>query len=515
MRRKYAEIADSVWNNSLDYGQGQADPESYKMPDTRTDEEKDDELKAVVERQHARFEQAKRLQLAEQGKKMISAAESETQEKPKELNLEQIAKRSYDFGQKAGDLGYYRYLQRVAQESGTSGADLLRDVRERNKNRLFGKDRDMKFYCSMDAATAMRMLRAGEMDSFWYEGREEKGVEPRLMHFAYDHRNDDGTYTNGFLDDHAEPSRDVTFVLDGKMIDEPNFECGTKYPTIDKLNLQKYCLGVVTPNPDLVLSIIDVAQNNQQALPVYLNQDGSWNNRGMAYDTEGLRKNKRDRIEMVRQRNELKNKMRKQIFENVDKERITQTTSEFLEKLSEKQIDQMIDAYVNVAAKWRKRSETEREQMWSAADQQVLKIISESLNLTYANSLVYVKRPDKKWAGLYRHRPKEVVINRAHIKPGNITGSIETIAHELWHGRQHEEADLADGQDDSMANLYKLNYREYIKLEVDRKGYQEQLVEVEASDYSTKVWRKAVKRYDQRFRGLKGKIQERRGIRVD
>lgn len=515
MRGKYAEIADSVWNNALDYGQGRPDPESYKMPDMRTAEEKDNDLKTMVERQNARFEQAERLRLAEQGKKMLRTVENETQEKPKELDLEQIAKRSYDVGQQDGDLGYYRYLQRVAQESEISGAELLRNVRERNKNRLFGKDRDMKFYCAMDEPTAMRMLRAGEMDSSWYRGREAEGAEPRLMHFAYDHRNSDGTYTNGFVNDHAEPSRDVTFVLDGKMIDEPNFECGTKYPTIDKLNLQKYCLGVVTPDPDLVSSMIDVAQSNQQALPVYLNEDGSWDNRDIAYDTEGLRKNKQNRIETVHQRNELKNKMRKQIFENVDKERIVQLTNEFLEKLSEKQIDQMIDAYVDVAAKWRRRSETEREQMWYTADQKVLKIISESLNLTYANSLAYVKRPDKKWAGLYRHRPKEIVINRAHIKPGDVTRSIETIAHELWHGRQHEEANLADGQDDSIANLYKLNYREYIKLEVDRKGYQEQLVEVEASDYSTKVWRKAVRRYDQRFKGLKGKIQERRGITID
>lgn len=83
------------------------------------------------------------------------------------------------------------------------------------------------------------------------------------------------------------------------------------------------------------------------------------------------------------------------------------------------------------------------------------------------------------------HESTNIIDLPSDYKAIGSTDRMATIAHELWHARQHEIA----SSDIERGRLYKMNFTHYIHSEDDFDGYRDQLVEKEARFVQEEIYR--------------------------
>ena len=89
---------------------------------------------------------------------------------------------------------------------------------------------------------------------------------------------------------------------------------------------------------------------------------------------------------------------------------------------------------------------------------------------------------DPQFCGGFDKEKNLIVINLAHIEcPQEI---VNTIAHELWHTHQFEEAKNGTTH---KAQLYALNFNNYISAQTDFYEYEGQLLEAEARAFANQI----------------------------
>lgn len=89
---------------------------------------------------------------------------------------------------------------------------------------------------------------------------------------------------------------------------------------------------------------------------------------------------------------------------------------------------------------------------------------------------------DPQFCGGFDNKNDRVVINLAYIDLPNEIAN--TIAHELWHTHQFEEAKNGDTY---QSKLYALNFNKYISAKTDFYEYEGQLLEAEARAFANQI----------------------------
>lgn len=122
----------------------------------------------------------------------------------------------------------------------------------------------------------------------------------------------------------------------------------------------------------------------------------------------------------------------------------------------------------------------------------VVTYLSEVFELNECPSIYYAEAPaGYNTLGSYNRNYNRVtfycVEGRADVATMD---DIDTIAHEMWHAHQYSVADEED-QDAPSVELYKKNFRDYIRSEEYYDGYRRQLVEQEAEQFA-QVFRDAL-----------------------
>ena len=89
--------------------------------------------------------------------------------------------------------------------------------------------------------------------------------------------------------------------------------------------------------------------------------------------------------------------------------------------------------------------------------------------------------------GLYWNKKKEVTIFHVKGQKPSLHKTIDTIAHELWHAKQHEE--IEEGGE--RAQVYREEFAHQIDPEKDYAGYRNQMIEQEAFVFGRSVAERA------------------------
>lgn len=152
-----------------------------------------------------------------------------------------------------------------------------------------------------------------------------------------------------------------------------------------------------------------------------------------------------------------------------------ETVTPYVDKMRREDLDYCLNTY--------------RED-FEAGNQALAAYISQTLGL---KTLISVKTKEVdssdqvKSDGQYWNHGKEITIFRVKGEKPSLRGTIDTIAHELWHAKQHEEVE----EGGKRGTLYREEFTHPVDPREDYEGYRGQMIEQEAFVFGRSVAERA------------------------
>lgn len=337
-----------------------------------------------------------------------------------------------------------------------------------------------KFYYSMSLKDLKRALGAGKIERTDKSGNCLKSdLSLSGDYFA------DGEWHSGFADSRGEEAREVTLVLDGSILNEEDFVALRNNPTVDTIDLKKYCLGFVTDFGTLTGQRVNqmVRKSDFYEIPVYRESDvdGSGWATSM-YPADYLRYYAREHSEAM----DNIRKNQNEIYENVDREGLREKIEKFSRKMKRGGMEKMILQYDG-----KLEAKKQREKL----GQDLMKYYAEALGVEEMPEVVWTYDLETRRRGEHHFggdkESSVVTLNWARLEDEGMRGVVRTLGHEMRHLYQHvlvekwkESPEDLTGEDQRLAELFDLNFRDYIKSNDDPYGYREQLVEADSQTFA-------------------------------
>ncbi len=398
-----------------------------------------------------------------------------------EVELQRMALRARLYGEADGDRAYYEQAQNYAKEFNVPYADFLQVLRHYNKIERFGTDDRRKFYFSTDLETAKQVMELGFLTDGICRSQDSEKVDGSLMHLSYDYIDEAGEPKTGFAKERAAESQQVTFVLDGRIMDLDGFEAGTKYPTIDMVDLKDYCLGVVVPGEE---SLALWYWQKRQGTGYAIYDEVGWNWKNDFAWTDELR----DKAQQTAIQGERYLADVEKVLEKVDADAVREQMEQELDKIPMEVWRQIADFYEAAGVKLLPKA---RAELRKSATKESLEVLAKAMGLKEMPNLMFTdKMRSSKEYGYYDAQRNLIIINADLLKGDGYRALVETLAHEMRHAMQHQ---IVKRDPDGEGNLYRVNEEVYIRWEDDYTGYRKQLLEVEAEAFGRGAWRHLLK----------------------
>ncbi len=482
MRRKYAEISDSVWSQALDYP---GKPVEVATPPVKTAEEKAArlaQLDEMIARQAERLDERERRRAQAVGRKVMDVADEtppepepapEPEPEPERPSTPDewrniVSQLDRTMALQSPDAAQV-HLNGLAQAYGMSADELLNGANRFAKFAEYAPDHERrKFYYSASADEVQKILETGKIE--W----QEDGKKPweSKIRFAEDEIDANGSWYPGFDKERGEESREVTLVFDDRLLDEENFLVLGKDPTATEVDITESCVALVVHDPKVRDQLRQVSVYEQRDIPVLMK--AGWDNLSIYPNTSlrGLRDNYHERLEQDRP-------LYPEIYDHVDHEAIEELQQPFFERIKE---EDLIRLY--------RRADLSTETGRIASERAILEYFSEILDFDQAPPLHRIADNDQMNAA--SARDGEIYLNLPKLDRTDFVETAMIIGHEMWHIYQDEQIEaLARGELSGdaahRATLYRANDYNVIPASVDMAGYREQLLEAEAYHFSDQV----------------------------
>jgi len=339
-----------------------------------------------------------------------------------------------------------------------------------------------KFYCALDMAGLEKALMTGKIERTDKSGNSLKSD----LSLSGD-RLENGEWQPGF-----EEGRAVTLVLDGTLVDKEDFVALRQRPTVDEIDLRKYCLGFVSDFRSGVGRKVNqmVRRSSFSGIPVYQQYDQDelvWSTK--VFPAEALREQLKEYSEQMQDYEAV----RAEIYDDVDYEGLNVRVEELAAKMD---LEKMMDIVA-------RRSRMTKEQ----AELELLRYFSDVLGTGDLPELTWIDDENALQKARHRHgrggKPSQVEVNSAKLNEDDLVELAETLGHESKHRQQRllvekmqEEPESLDEPTRRLAELYDMNFKNYIRAKDDPVGYSNQLVEVDARMFGMackKICRRALK----------------------
>jgi len=338
-----------------------------------------------------------------------------------------------------------------------------------------------KFYCALDMVELEKALMTGKIERTDKSGNSLKSD----LSLSGD-RLENGEWRPGF-----EEGKAVTLVLDGSLVDQEDFVALRQRPTVDEIDLRKYCLGFVSDFRAETGRKVNqmVRKSSFSGIPVYQQYDQDelvWSTK--VFPAEDLRAQLADYGEQMEKFEAAK----AEIYDDVDREELGARIEKLAKKMDPEGMMKII----------LRRNKVSRERL----ELDLMRYFGEALGMEDLPELTWIddaEMPQK--AKHHNGRNGEldqVEVNSARLDEDDMKELAEVLGHEMKHQQQrllvqklHDDPYSLDESTQRLAELYGMNFKHYIKSKDDPLGYRKQLVEVDARMFGeacTKVYREAL-----------------------
>lgn len=339
-----------------------------------------------------------------------------------------------------------------------------------------------KFYCTLDMAGLEKALMTGKIERTDKSGNSLKSD----LSLSGD-RLEKGEWQPGF-----EEGKAVTLVLDGALVDQEDFVALRQRPTVDEIDLRKYCLGFVSDFRSGMGRKVNqmVRKSSFSGIPVYQQYDRDelvWSTK--MYPAEVLREQLAEYGEQM----EKYEAARAEIYDDVDREGLDVRVKELTKKMD---LGKMMEIVV-------RRGRMTKEQV----ELELMRYFGGVLGTGDLPELTWIDDENVPRRAGHRHgrggKLSQVEVNSARLNEDDLVELAQVLGHEMKHQQQwmlvenlHEEPESLDGSTRRLAELYEMNFNNYIRSKDDPVGYSNQLVEVDARLFGAacrKICRRAIR----------------------
>lgn len=326
-----------------------------------------------------------------------------------------------------------------------------------------------KFYITLDRNELAVALKTGKLE------RTDGGGSTLGSNLVLSSdRLGDGHWKSGF-----EEGQAVTLVLDGSLVDKSDMVTLSFRPTVDEVDLKKYCLGFVTDFRDERGRQVQrmVRKSELAEIPVYQMYDGDelvWATK--MFSAADLREQRR---QYAAEMKEYKQEMA-EIYTDASEKDLRQRIEKYARRLDQKGMEKIIEEFG--------RPRTDEE--GAGAEQALIDYYAKALELKEAPELVREDDKDKRKLVEYRQDEgrSEIRINTARLDESNLGLVAQLIGAEMWRMHQQKVVELVgkdyDGLSDEekqYAERLRKNFLEEIKLVDDVYQHRRQMKEIDAS----------------------------------
>lgn len=313
----------------------------------------------------------------------------------------------------------------------------------------------------------------------------------------------DGRWKSGF-----EEGKAATLVLDGSLMDKDDFVALRWRPSVDEVDLEKYCLGVVSDfRTEAGRKVYKMVRKSQYAtIPVYQQYDGDelvWATK--MYPASVLREQARQYGEEVRSYEAEK----AALYTDVDKNGMVQRIERLTKNLDKEKLGQIILEHGKI------RTDEDKENV----EQTLIDYYVDVLKIEDAPMLVREETPEKRrFAGCHRSVVgDQIKINTARLDESDLRLLVKTIGEVMWQVHQQELVDLSGKGWDELsddekkhAELLRKNFVGDIKLQDDVYQSKHQMKDAEVGLFGEAC----VRAYDEMLEDVKKPTSQiKRGVR--
>lgn len=373
-----------------------------------------------------------------------------------------------------------------AQKYSTVDAgDLWEAVVRQVKAERFGGQRDeVKFYYSTSLDGLKEILQGGHILK---RSDGEAGPLKSNLKFSYDYKGEDGEWKSGFGDEREGQVREVTMVFDGALLDEDGLVALGKNPTMEAIDWQKYCLGVVMSNGvDNATVQRTVKYNGGGMLPILperyeLEGEGQqdWGEKFLAAET--MRMVAAWSREQSRRTQELSDKL----YGHAADDLIRQNLEFFAGRLATPKLEAFYEKYGKMDTM------EERRQMSA----ELVDFFGGTVfGIGTDTKLDFYNDAEDKTVAKCVPPEGNMRVNEAHLENAAWKDLAIVFGHEMQHKFQMERAkhyglklQNPKIQTTEYDELCHYNYMNYIEGKVDYEGYCRQFIEVEAYSFGNLV----------------------------
>lgn len=331
-----------------------------------------------------------------------------------------------------------------------------------------------KFYYSMSIKDLKKALETGRVERKDKSGNCLKSD----LELSGDYC-EDGEWKSGFADSRGDVSTDVTLVLDGSLINAEDFVALRNNPTVDAIDLEKYCLGFVSDFSSRMGRKVNQMVRKSDFYKILVYQDKDVDGRGWAtsmYPADYLRfMAQKHGEEMENYQND-----RKEVYEDVDREGLREKIEKFARKMKRSGMEKMILQH---------ESKIEQEEQREQLGYDLARYYGVALGIDALPKIEWYYDPEDDSRGYCR--AGKVGLNWGRLEDDGMRGVVRTLGHEMRHVYQHNLVkEWKDNPEDltederRLAELFDLNFQNPVKGQDDLYTYQNQIVEADAQIFA-------------------------------
>lgn len=388
--------------------------------------------------------------------------------------------------------------------------DFQRDVFERLKEQKYGVERqlgEMKFYYPVSWDDFQKMTQNGVLTS---QKNLKNPVEGDLE-LTTDQRDANMRLVSGFDDVRNAKAKELTLVLDTSLLDEESLLALRDNPSVSKIDLQKYCLGVVVDDKETRAKVHELLREQKVDVPEYGVQQFERMQRGGNFGAEKARRLK----EYAHHRNESERKqaeenrqyeeqMQRAVFARVNKGEIQKIQAPYVEKITLQDCKRLVQKYDRASGGAEKNTGSGESKEYDKLKEMCTEFsgyYAQVLGLKTVPKVTLASSNDMKGAlGSCRWYYTEdntkgfatLTFDQEKLSKKPAQQVFVAVAHECWHALQLQQRHEALQKNQikhklskqyARVELYDWNFEHYINLNEDAVAYGNQLVEQEAVSF--------------------------------